>query len=193
MKEEKKMKIKFDVQAVLRRGVFIVVDALSVVFAMLGAVLVCVNFGFGEDEFLVFWTRAVSTAVLDIIAVMIIFTVLRLYSSVWHYASVTEMGAVVCGCFLSTAAIFIIDVIMDIVFGNTHFVMLNYYFIFFFLLCSCVISVRFFYRAVRVVKHYLNMGTKSDANVINVMIIGAGAACSTTIKELKDRSQNSCI
>ena len=180
------MKIKLDKQTVIRRFVFVLADAVSVVLAMLGAVLLCVNFEFGRDRFQLFWTLAVSTVAIDIVITMIVFTVLRLYSSVWHYASVTEMGAVLVGCGFSTCAIFLTDVLLDIIFSNTHFVMTSYYLIFFFLLCSCVIFTRFFYRAARVVKSYINAASKNGDGTVNVMIIGAGSACYTTIRELKD-------
>ncbi len=186
-KEDIKMKIKLNAQNFVRYGAFVLADAISVMLAMLGAVLVCVNFEFGKDSFQTFWPIAMKTIVFDIIITMVIFMMFRLYSSVWHYASVTEMGAVVVGCMFSSGAIFLFDVIMDAIFENVRFVMTSYYVIFFFLLCSCVIFTRFFYRAVRVIKSYVNSAApQNDGNVINVMIIGAGAACYTTIRELKD-------
>jgi len=181
------MKTKVDIKTLWRRALFVLADIASVVLAMLGAVLVCVNFSFVTQEFQLFWGRAVSTVVFDIIAVMLIFSLLKMYNSVWHYASVTEMVAVLVGCFFSTAAVFLFDIVMDILFEKTHFVMLSYYFVFFFMLCSCVVFTRFFYRALRLAKNYFHSVSPQNGDLtVNVMIIGAGAACATTIRELKN-------
>ena len=113
MKEEENMKIKIDTQTVLRRAAFLFADIASVILTVLGAVLVCVNFEFVQDGFQYYWSNAVSTVVVDIILTVVIFLILHLYSSVWSYASVTELAAIVVGCFLSTATVFVIDVIFD--------------------------------------------------------------------------------
>ena len=181
------MKVRVGYQVLIRQLVFVAADILSVVLAVLGAVLVCVNFEFGREGFASFISHAANSLVFDVVVVAVVFSLFNLYNSVWRYASVMELVAVVTSCFISTSAIFLFDVIADTVQQHTvHFVKLSYYPVYFYILCSLVIATRFFYRGVRLVKSYMNSAGKRNGKIVNVLIVGAGAACSTTIRELKD-------
>ena len=113
---------------------------------------------------------------LNIFTTIVLFMVLKLYKSVWTYASINEFVRIFGACILSVAfqALGMTFLVLD--------VPRSYYLFDFFLLLMTTTATRFSYRALRIVKQGVeNTGKK----VLNTMVIGAGEAGNMIIQELK--------
>lgn len=114
--------------------------------------------------------------VISIITTIIIFIILKLYRSVWSYASIHEFVYIFAACILSTAFQAL----------GMQFLMLivprSYYLFFFFFLLMTTTGTRFSYRALRIIRRGAH---RPDTQVKNTMVIGAGEAGNMIIQELK--------
>ena len=144
-------------------------------------------------EFLALWTRfefhfsqitpsylenACKYAAVNILITVAVFAFLKLYSSLWQYASVQEMLNVFVACLLSAGAQSV---------GMHMFLWSmprSYYILYFFFLLGLIFFGRFFYRGVRVVRNSYAMGRDSQA--VPTMIIGAGDTASLLIKDMNN-------
>lgn len=117
-----------------------------------------------------------SYMLINIVTTIIIFVVMKLYRSVWSFASVHEFVLILGACILSTAfqALGMQFLILD--------VPRSYYIFYFFLLLMTTTLTRFSYRGLRIVLQGIN---KEKENILNTMVIGAGEAGSMIIHELK--------
>ena len=144
-------------------------------------------------EFLALWTRfefsfsrmemeyvdvALKYTLINIATMLVVFWTMRLYSSLWEYASVHEMINVVVACVLVACTQSL---------GMHMFAWSmprSYYVLFLFFLLVLVGVSRFFYRGVRVVRQSFMTGHSNSA--IPTMIIGAGDAAFFLIKEIEN-------
>lgn len=113
---------------------------------------------------------------INILTTIILFMVLKLYRSVWTYASINEFVCIFGACILSVAfqALGMTFLVLD--------VPRSYYLFDFFLLLMTTTATRFSYRALRIVRQgFENTGKQ----VLNTMVIGAGEAGNMIIQELK--------
>lgn len=113
---------------------------------------------------------------INILTTIILFMVLKLYRSVWTYASINEFVRIFEACILSVAfqALGMTFLVLD--------VPRSYYLFDFFLLLMTTTATRFSYRALRIVRQgFENTGKQ----VLNTMVIGAGEAGNMIIQELK--------
>ena len=110
----------------------------------------------------------------NIVTMLIVFYVLRLYHSLWEYASVTEMQNSVVGSFL----------VALLQFAGMHIlnyrVPRSYSFLFAMLFIMLIVTSRFSYRFLRTAKKKY----QSKRFGQNVMIVGAGEAANMLIKEI---------
>lgn len=111
-----------------------------------------------------------------IIICLIIFNFLRLYQSVWRFASYDEMKRVIVASF-ATGMLHII--LITLFFQRMP---ISYYFIGVLLQFITIIGIRFSYRFVLLMRKY-NRNHSKDRDV-NVMIIGAGQAGQVIIREV---------
>ncbi len=114
----------------------------------------------------------------NIVITLLIFAICRLYKSVWHFASATEMVNIVVACTLSGVSQFFGMRMLKINMPR------SYYIIYYFTLTLMVIAVRFFYRIVRAVKEQRQKYNSGNAK--NIMVVGAGEAGSMIVKELQN-------
>lgn len=147
-------------------------------------------------EFLALWTRfefhinqitseylyhALYYLILNIVVTVLIFAFLKLYSSLWRYASVQEMLNVFIACMLAAGSQSI----------GMHMFMWDmprsYYILYFFFLLALICLSRFFYRGVRVVRN--SYATGRDRLAVPTMIIGAGDTASYLIKDMNNSAQ----
>ena len=117
----------------------------------------------------------VSAALVNTVGTVLIFAVLKLYSSLWRFASIKELVYVIEGCIAS--------ILLNIFFYFfTYKPIFRSYFLLYgasLFLLTCVI--RFSYRLVRL----LYRSNIHGRHVRNTMIIGAGEACNVVMKELE--------
>ena len=117
----------------------------------------------------------VSAARVNTVGTVLIFAVLKLYSSLWRFASIKELVYVIEGCIAS--------ILLNIFFYFfTYKPIFRSYFLLYgasLFLLTCV--SRFSYRLVRL----LYRSNIHGRHVRNTMIIGAGEACNVVMKELE--------
>ena len=163
----------------VRIAFLIIYDILAVCFA----------------EFLALWTRfefstshitpefgenAFQYAVINAAVTVFIFAFLKLYSSLWQYASVQEMMNVLVACLLAAGSQSV----------GMHMLMWNmprsYYILYFFFLLALICFSRFFYRGIRVVKNSYTM--VKNVETVPTMVIGAGDTACSLIKDMNNSS-----
>ena len=110
----------------------------------------------------------------NLIVTLLTFYILKLYHSLWRYASVTEMQNVFTACMLSAIFQFIGLKILRLPVPR------SYYFLYAGVLLLFTLGLRFSYRFLRSIFR----NNRSDADTNNIMIIGAGDAANAIIKEI---------
>lgn len=178
IKEYHKMEHFFEKAAPKNRVVLLIVmDILMVQLASFMGLYIRFDFSFRAIP-IRYLENLVEYTFFNTIITIIVFAICRLYRSVWHLASATELINIVIGCTLSE--------ILQIFGMNILKVRMprSYYIIYYFSLMFMVVLVRFFYRIMRVVreqkKKFEGSGTK------NIMVVGAGEAGSMIVKELQN-------
>ncbi len=121
---------------------------------------------------------AANYTLFNTVLTIIIFVLCKLYRSVWHFASTTELLNIIVACTLSTTCMLIGTKIMD------YDMPRSYYVIYYFSVIIMVACVRFFYQIINVIQDQ-----KKRINVYgmkNIMVVGAGRAGSIIVKELQN-------
>jgi len=113
----------------------------------------------------------------NVLLTVLLFFAFRLYHSLWAYAGENELQNLVVACVLSGV---VNGVGLQFFKIHTIAVPQSYYFLYTFLLITFIFISRFSYRYFRSMKHR----QENKDNAIAVMIIGAGEAGNTIIKEL---------
>ncbi|WP_026505072.1 polysaccharide biosynthesis protein [Butyrivibrio sp. NC3005] len=167
---------KINYTKLYRQIVLIVYDVASIIIASYLAVVMRFEFHISDvpehfmtpiDDFLPF----------NIILTLIIFTLFKLYSSLWAFAGETELQNLVVACVISG----IVDAVgLQMFKVEKQPVPQSYYFMYTFLLISLIFVSRFSYRFFRSQKH--KQRKREDAS--SVMVIGAGEAANVLVKEM---------
>ncbi len=114
-------------------------------------------------------------AVPTVLITIAIFAFLRMYNSLWRYASTREVINIIVSCVFAGLAHYLV------VSGTYHRMPRTYFVFFIILLFLLTFAVRFSYRLVR----FLFTAGTHGKGVRNTMIIGAGEACNIVITELQ--------
>lgn len=172
---EKAKKI-FNAKLFYRRTCLILYDVISVVLASYVAILW--RYDFHLDLIPGHFMRPIERILpLNILATLVIFYFMRLYSSLWAFAGETELQNIVMACALSTLANGIGLQFFRI---TAQAVPRSYYPAYLAVLVVCIFASRFSYRFFRSLKHK----QQNKKNQISVMVIGAGEAANVIIKEI---------
>ncbi len=172
---EKTKKI-FNVKLLYRRTCLVLYDVISVVLASYVAILW--RYDFQLDLIPGHFMRPIERMLpLNILATLVIFYAMRLYSSLWAFAGETELQNIVVACALSTLADGIGLQFFRI---STQAVPRSYYPAYLAILVVCIFASRFSYRFFRSLKHK----QQNKKNQISVMVIGAGEAANVIIREI---------
>lgn len=162
---------------VTRIALLIVADLFAILLSEVLSLYVRYDFKF-MDVNREFWEAILVIYPFNVLLVLIIFHVFKLYNSVWRYASDTELVN-------NGIAVFICAVVQPIlcwIIGVRLPASFPFYYCFFLLLFTC--GVRFSYRILRVLQKQ-RLIRKTGNSCINCMIIGAGAAGNAIIKEIE--------
>ena len=172
----KKIKKAFNVKLFYRRTALMIYDVISVIMASYLAIIIRyeLNLSMIPSAFI----RPIERFMpINILLTLVIFYFFHLYSSLWAFAGETELQNIVVACVTST----IMNGIGLQFFKVTEqAVPKTYYFLYMFLMISCVFASRFSYRFFRGLKHK----QQNKNNKIGVMVIGAGEAANAIIKEI---------
>lgn len=170
--------------ALLYRRIFLIVyDVLAVVVTSVLALLIRYEFVYRDiDE--KFLDSVYSFLPVTILLTLVVFTLLRLYNSLWAFAGVSEMQNIVAAC----GIIAVLNTLGLKVFEKP--ITRSYPFMFAAILIFFTLASRFSYRFFRGLKQKSRKKEKG----INIMIIGAGEAANMIIKEiLSSRYTSMCI
>ncbi|MCR4990820.1 MAG: polysaccharide biosynthesis protein [Lachnospiraceae bacterium] len=176
MSKDKERK-PFNVKKLYRRTALIIYDIISIIAASYLALVIRYNFSIREipDYFLRPVTRFLPIGVVTTLLILFFF---RMYSSLWAFAGETELQNLLISCFCSTI-VQVVGLQFFRISGNRA-VPGSYYFLYLFCLISLIFISRFSYRFLRSQKHK----NRNRKNTISVMVIGAGEAANTIIKEI---------
>ena len=165
-------------QLLVRRAGLIVYDVLAVIFS--SAVGLLLRFDLSYYELLhtvggYAWQENLWEYLpVNIVITIVIFWLFHLYSSLWTYAGIPEMTATVTACLITSA---LQAVGMHLL--NLHMPR-SYFFLYAIVLNILVLISRFAYRLFRTFVQKRTERAKS----INVMVIGAGEAGNSIIREM---------
>lgn len=166
-------KIEWNYKLITRRAFLITYDIIAVICSNFLSLLL--RYEFQLDTIPEYFMNAVWLHLpVSILITLVIFYIFRLYHSLWAYAGVNEMQNILVASFSSAALQGVTLLFFD------RSVPKSYYFFNAFLLVGFTVTSRFAYRFAREArrkKHNKN-------NSISVMIVGAGDAGNTIIKEI---------
>ncbi len=162
-----------DKQMLIKKIFMVILDILSIIFSSIFALMLRFELSYSSID-APFKDALWSYLPINIAVTLVLFYMFRLYSSLWTFASVTELENVVSACACSAVAHFIGILI------SPWNLPRSFYFIYLFVLTACTCMTRFAYRALRLQRKRFRMrGTGT-----NVMIIGAGDAANMIIREI---------
>lgn len=173
MKNSKKI---FNYQLLYRRACLIIYDIASILIASFFAIILRYEFEIDTipDYFI---NTIIRFLPVNIVLTLVIFHLFKLYNSLWAFAGETELQNVIVASFLSAA---INGIGLNIVKVEMKAVPDSYYFMYAFSLVALIFASRFSYRFFRSRKHKL----QNKNNTTRVMLIGAGDAGNSIIKEI---------
>ncbi len=166
----------FNYKLFYRRTSLIIYDIAAVLLSSFLAI--AMRYEFALDAIPEYFLETIIRFLpVNVILTIIVFYLFKLYNSLWAFASETELQNLIAACIISTAldgaGLFIVRV-------EAKPVPTSYYFMYGFMLITMIFASRFSYRFFRSQKHK----RQNRKNAINVMVIGAGDAGNSIIKEI---------
>ena len=155
----------------------VLMDIMSIVVASFAALYIRFDFSFSgiPKEYMVCFEHIIP---FNLAITLLFFALWRLYKSVWRYASATELLNIV----FATTCASVGQVIVSYALG--YIMPRSYYVIYWFLLFGLACAIRFSYRILRILNMKRN-DLLNGSKKVNVMLIGAGAAANTILKEIE--------
>ena len=155
----------------------IIVDILSIIFSLYGSLILRFE-GSLEQTYI---SNINSVLLIVIILNIAILFLMKMYKSLWQFASVTELFNVITSSILCSLVNIVIFEIANKDLPNKDLPEACY-FLYFLLLTLCLGITRFSYRFIRMYKSHIV--PKSRRELQKVMIIGAGLAGEKTYQEI---------
>ncbi len=177
MKKLSEIKVGFLKVPVSRIILLVLSDMLAVLLSSVLSLYVLYDFSFREVESR-FWEAVLCAYFPNVAVTLLIFYLLRLYHSVWRYASETELINIILAavlCFLTQPVIFMI---LGVSVPRSY----PFFYAFFLLVFTC--AVRFSYRFLRILENR-RLSRSDGIKRTNCMIVGAGAAGNAILKEIE--------
>ncbi len=170
------MKKVFNAKLFYRKASLIIYDIAAVLLASFLALAIRYEFDLNliPGHFL---KPVLHFLPLDVILTIAVFYIFRLYNSLWAFAGENELQNLIVACIIATG----VDTIGLFLFRvEARPVPLSYHFLYGFILIALIFTSRFSYRFLRSKKHKM----QNRKNSINVMIVGAGDAGNSIVKEI---------
>ena len=150
---------------------FVLLDILILSLTSIFAMWLRFDFGVIPQEYFV---NSYKYLIIDIIMMISVFSYLKLYTSVWTYASIIELLDVIIGCILTEFLIFSYRILFNISVPR------SYYLIHLMLMIIFISGVRFLYRTIKTILIRIESNHKQK----HTMLIGAGNAGRLIIDEI---------
>lgn len=175
-------KRKFDWIRIRRILLLLTMDALIINLAVLACLLTRFEFSIYLLKDSGFINGYIKIAPFYTLSALILFSLLRLYRSLWEYASIDELVNLVLAAFSATVVGFLLCLLMD-VYMPRSLPVLNIIFLF-----LGISGIRYTYRILRRIH-------KMPKNQRITMLIGAGAGGAMVLRELQhsEKSQNKVV
>lgn len=161
----------------IRIAMFIVLDILAI--TMCSFLAIGLRFDF-HDIPNIYIDNIYNFLIIDSIIIVAIFSIFKIYKSMWSYASITELINIILACSSYELIEFIYKQIININMPR------SYYLIKLILLYVFVSSIRYSYRIARTMRDYY----REKNGLTNTMIIGAGEAGRMLITEIYNNKTN---
>lgn len=160
-------------QLMNRRLVLLIFDIMSVWIASIAPLMFRFNLNYQEIPD-IYLNSVWDFLVINIIMTLLIFYFFRLYHSLWAFAGITEAQNIVAACFLCAVLDYVGLKVLR------YEIPRSYPFMYAMVLTAMATFGRFSYRFARGMKHK----QQNKRNGTKVMVIGAGEAGNTVIKEI---------
>lgn len=167
----------FNKDMLLREAGLLLLDIAVIIFSMTGALWIRHDFHLLDIE-PTFFDTIRSYLFVNLICTVLIFAIMKLYSSLWRFASIVELKNVILATILSTLLQCMGMWYMDLPIPR------SYPFLYLLLLTGLTIATRFSYRFGRIALH--NYQNSRNEEPVRTMIIGAGAAGYMIVREMKN-------
>ncbi len=161
-------------QLLIRKIALISYDVMAVFLASALGLLARFDFRINNIDGL-YLNSVKEYFLVNVLVTILIFIVMRLYNSLWQYASVSELENIIVACMLSAVTQIIGMSLMECR------VPISYHFVYYICLTVLVLGSRFVYRFLR---NLINGRQKQKTAVHRVMVIGAGDAGSVLVREM---------
>ena len=166
-------------QLIIRRIGLMMCDTLSVVVATFLALIARFDFSWNEIPGQVYIDTAKDFLPWSILITLAMFWLFHLYQSLWEYAGAPEMFGIFGACFCSAVIqMIVVNFVLHWFYPRSCYVFFGGF------LLALVATTRFFYRVFRTFIEKRVTNAKS----VNVMIIGAGDAGNSLIREMRSSS-----
>lgn len=163
----------------MRVILLVMYDICAIVISEFLALWTRFEFSFDQIQPL-FAERALHYTAINIVVTLIIFAFLKLYSSLWEYASVREMFNVIAACAIAACAQTLGLILLQWNMPRSYYILYLFFLLFF------VVFSRFLYRALRTMKNSIVANHSGFMN--RTMIIGAGDTAFSLIKDINNNS-----
>ena len=160
----------------IRRIILLLLDSLSIFVSFYASFMIFYNSLLSMR----FITYVLPEAVSLWIVTMGIFIFFKLYTSLWQFASVTELMNIILATLWSTFGACIINVLFRLDVASALYI------VYFLLLTLLVGGSRFGYRFVRLYVSRHHLFGRNDGSISNVMVVGAGAAGEKIYREISN-------
>ena len=161
----------------IRIAMFIVLDIIAI--TMCSFLAIGLRFDF-HDIPNIYIDYIYNYLLIDSIIIVAIFSIFKIYKSMWSYASITELINIIFACSSYELIEFIYKQIININMPR------SYYLIKLILLYVFISSIRYSYRIARTMRDYY----REKNGLTNTMIIGAGEAGRMLITEIYNNKTN---
>lgn len=168
---------KIMTQKRIRIAMFIVLDILAM--TLCSFLSIGLRFDF-HDIPNIYIDNIYDFLIIDVIIIVILFSIFKIYKSMWSYASITELVNIILACTSYEIIEFIYKELIDIKMPR------SYYLIKLVLLYIFISSIRYSYRIARTMRNYY----LEKNGLTNTMIIGAGEAGRMLITEIYNNKDN---
>lgn len=164
-------------QLLQRRIVLVILDIMTVCIASIAPLWIRFELNY-RDIPQVYLNSAWDFMIVNVIMTLVVFYVFKMYHSLWAFAGTAEVQNILAACSLSAILDFLGMKLMQ------YPIPRSYYFVYALVLTGITTCVRFSYRIMRGIRHK----AQNRKNGTRVMIIGAGDAGNTVIKEITNSS-----
>lgn len=162
---------------VTRIALLIISDLIAILLSSVLSLYVRYEFRF-MDVPREFWENVLAAYVYNVIILLIVFNIFKLYKSVWRYASDRELVNIAVAVFLCA----LVQPVLLWLMGRR--LPRSYPFFYGFFLMLFTAGVRFSYRILRIFQNR-RLNHRLGLAKVNCMIIGAGAAGNAIMKEIE--------